>query len=147
MAGDKLIRNAIKASGKKSKAKVTPKKKVVDDTTTGLPKRFRETVLGDADIQGTGAPQYERLKKNLGRDKAHEVIDNLRKNFKKEKRRVSSNAYKSKEDRMNAIKKVYSKYGMMDDFSIDFPIKKSAGGTVKRKTGGKIGKAPHNRLY
>jgi|TARA_S200002703_G_C3652460_1_gene200309 hypothetical protein len=155
MKGSKLIKKVIKAGNKKSKVKATPKEKVVDNTTTGLPKKFRETVLGDADIQGTGAPQYERLKKTLGSDKAHEVIDNLRKNFQKEARRAESNAYKSKETRMNAIKRVYSKYGMMEDFALNFPVKKSYGGTVKKKTsgtvkkktGGKIGKAPHNRLY
>tara|TARA_R100000278_G_C5362701_1_gene126013 strand:+ start:120 stop:563 length:444 start_codon:yes stop_codon:yes gene_type:complete len=147
MAGGKFVKEVIKAGRKKSKRKATPKKGAVDNTNTGLPKKFRETVLGDADIHGTGAPQYERLKKTLGRDKADEVIDNLRKNFKSEKRRAVGNAYKSDEARMNAIKRVYSKYGMMDDFSIDFPVKKSSGGTVKRKTGGKIGKAPHNRLY
>jgi hypothetical protein len=69
----KSIRKALRRNIKKAS---------VDKT--GLPSKFRKTVLGDADIQGTGAPQYERLKKTLGRDKAEEVISNLKKEFKAE---------------------------------------------------------------
>ena len=52
-----------KAGKKASKARL---KEVISTIKTGLPPKFRKTVLGDADISGTGAPQYERLKKTLG---------------------------------------------------------------------------------
>ena len=92
--------------------KRTRKSKTVD--TTGLPPKFRKTVLGDADISGTGAPQYERLKKTLGRDKAHEVINNLKKEFKREERKIKSKTYKSQEAKEQALERHYKQYGMED---------------------------------
>ncbi len=100
-----------KAGKKASKARL---KEVISTIKTGLPPKFRKTVLGDADISGTGAPQYERLKKTLGRDKAHEVINNLKKEFKREERKIRRKTYKTQEAKEQALERHYKQYGMED---------------------------------
>tara|TARA_R100001509_G_scaffold165515_1_gene147501 strand:- start:1823 stop:2470 length:648 start_codon:yes stop_codon:yes gene_type:complete len=106
--GSKLGKTTAK---KASKARL---KEVMSTIKTGLPPKFRKTVLGDADISGTGAPQYERLKKTLGRDKAEEVISNLKKEFKREERKIRRKTYKSQEAKEQALERHYKQYGMED---------------------------------
>jgi hypothetical protein len=113
----KSIRKALRRNIKKAS---------VDKT--GLPSKFRKTVLGDADIQGTGAPQYERLKKTLGRDKAEEVISNLKKEFKAEEIKIRNKTYKSKEAKEQALERHYKQYGMQDIL----PLNRNRGGKIMK---------------
>ena len=120
----------------------------LSDVKVSIPKNFRKTVLGDAEIQGTGAPQYERLKKTLGRDEAHKLLSNLKKEFKSEVNRVAGLAYKSPEARKAAFQRVYKQYGMQDELPTKY--KKAGGAITRKRKGGSIKKKPqagHNRLY
>ena len=141
-------RKARRVAAAKKVGKGALMREGLSDVKVSIPKNFRKTVLGDAEIQGTGAPQYERLKKTLGRDKAHKLLSNLKKEFESEVNRVAGLAYKSPESRKAAFQRVYKQYGMQDELPTKY--KKAGGAITKKRKGGSIKKKPqagHNRLY